>query len=68
MDADIKILEEKITQLVTVCGALQGENAKLRDDLTQAKKDSAALKTNMEKASVKLEGLLESFPQSEEVA
>jgi cell division protein ZapB len=68
MDADIKILEDKITQLVSLCGSLHEENVQLQGDLTKAQKDSDTLKSNMEQASIKLEGLLDKIPQSEEAA
>ena len=64
MEADIKSLESKITKLITLCGSLREENMQLRDDLMQAKQKADALKSNMEKASNRLEGLLESIPQS----
>jgi cell division protein ZapB len=68
MDADIKILEDKITQLVSLCGSLHEENVQLQGDLSKAQKDSDTLKSNMEQASIKLEGLLDKIPQSEEAA
>jgi cell division protein ZapB len=61
MDADIKNLEEKISKLIALCGSLREENRQLREK-------SATLKSNMEKASVKLEGLLAKLPQGEEAA
>jgi cell division protein ZapB len=61
MDADIKNLEEKISKLIALCGSLREENMQLREK-------SATLKSNMEKASVKLEGLLAKLPQGEEAA
>ena len=66
MEADIKSLETKITKLITLCSTLREENVHLRDDLTQAQQNANNLKSNMEKASIKLEGLLESMPQNEE--
>lgn len=61
MDADIKNLEEKISKLIALCSSLREENIQLREK-------SATLKSNMEKASDKLEGLLGTLPQGEEVA
>jgi cell division protein ZapB len=61
MDADIKNLEEKISKLIALCGSLREENRQLREK-------SATLKSHMEKASVKLEGLLAKLPQGEEAA
>ena len=59
MEADLKSLEEKITKLISLCSNLREENIRLRSDLTQTK-------DNMLLASNKLEGLLESMPQSSE--
>lgn len=61
MDADIKILEEKLSKLIALCSSLREENMQLREK-------SSVLKSNMEKASVKLEGLLGKLPQGEEAA
>jgi cell division protein ZapB len=61
MDADIKALEEKISKLVALCGSLREENTQLREK-------SDALKNKMAQASNKLEGLLEKLPQGEETA
>ena len=61
MEADLKSLEEKITKLISLCSNLREENIRLRSDLTQTK-------DNMLLASNKLEGLLESMPQSSESA
>lgn len=61
MDADIKNLEDKISKLIALCGSLREENTQLREK-------SVTLKSNMEQASVKLEGLLGQLPQSEEAA
>ena len=59
MEADLKSLEEKITKLISLCSNLREENIRLRSDLTQTK-DYMLLASN------KLEGLLESMPQSSE--
>ena len=61
MDADLKNLEDRISKLVALCGSLKEEN-------TQLRKKSEALKSNMEQASAKLENLLGNLPKSEEVA
>ena len=61
MESDLKSLEEKITKLISLCSNLREENIRLRSDLTQTK-------DNMLLASNKLEGLLESMPQSSESA
>lgn len=68
MEADIKNLEAKLSKLITLCANLREENAQLLGDLEQAQQDADALKANMQRASDKLEGLLESMPQNAEAA
>jgi cell division protein ZapB len=66
MEADFKSLEDKITKLISLCSNLRAENNQLRGDLSQAQQSTDAMKSNMLLASNKLEGLLESMPQSSE--
>ena len=66
MEADIKSLEAKITKLIGLCSSLRGENALLLGDLAQAQQAADALRSNMQQASNRLEGLLESIPQNVE--
>lgn len=61
MDADLKNLEDRISKLVALCGSLKEENTQLREK-------SEALKASMQQASAKLETLLGNLPKSEEVA
>jgi len=68
MEADIKGLEAKITKLISLCGSLREENMQLLGDLEQAQQTADTLKINMQQASNKLEGLLESMPQNTEAA
>lgn len=63
MEADLKALEEKVTQLIKLCQTLRNENLQLRQDLAQAQDDSRQLKDNMALASVRLEALIERLPQ-----
>ena len=60
MELDLKSLEEKISKLISLCASLREENTRLRNDLLQTK-------DNMLQASNKLEGLLESLPESAEI-
>jgi len=62
MDDDLKALELKVTELIALCDALRVENAQLRDSLKQIEADSAQLKSNMAKASERIESLLGSLP------
>lgn len=62
MDADLKALEQKVSRLIALCDELRDENAQLRMDLEVMASDSAVLKSNMEKASERIESLIDSLP------
>jgi len=62
MDADLKVLEEKLSQLISLCSELRDENAQLRLDLGAMQSDTALLKANMAKASERIEALMQSLP------
>lgn len=62
MDADLKVLEQKVTQLILLCDTLRAENAELRLSLNTVESDSATLKSNMAKASERIESLLGNLP------
>lgn len=62
MDADLKALEEKLSQLILLCGNLRNENSQLREDLSAMQGDTALLKANMAQASERIEALMESLP------
>ena len=62
MDADLKALEQKISQLISLCAKLRQENAQLRLDLTNTEADTVLLKANMQQASTRIEALMESLP------
>lgn len=62
MDADLKVLEHKVTQLILLCDTLRAENAELRLSLNEAESEGATLKSNMTKASERIESLLGSLP------
>jgi len=63
MEADIKVLEQKVGQLVTVCQQLRSENVQLRQELAQSQDEARQLKDNMTQASHRLEALIERLPQ-----
>lgn len=63
MEADLKALEDKIVQLITLCRQLRTENINLRQELAQAQNDTHQLKENMAIAGEKLESLLASLPE-----
>jgi hypothetical protein len=62
MDADLKALESKLSSLISLCSDLRNENAQLRLDLSASKNDATLLKTNMVKASERIEALMETLP------
>ncbi len=62
MDDDLKALELKVTQLILLCNALRTENEQLRVNLNLVQADTAQLKSNMAKASERIESLLGSLP------
>jgi cell division protein ZapB len=63
MDADLKALEEKLTQLIAHTRLLRSENLDLRQQLEQAQGDVTQLKGNMVLASTRLEALIERLPE-----
>lgn len=62
MDTDLTALEEKLTHLISLCGALRHENTQLRLNLSTMESDTALLKTNMAKASERIDTLMQSLP------
>lgn len=63
MDEDLKVLEEKLSQLLALCRALGTENASLKQELAQAQDDTKQLKAQIAQASVRLETLISQLPQ-----
>ena len=63
MDADLKALEDKLTQLIAFCQSLRSENLVLRQNLVRAQDDTRQLKDSMTQASTRLEALIEQLPQ-----
>ncbi len=62
MDADLKVLEQKLSHLISLCNELRNENAQLRLNLGAMESDTNALKANMTKASERIEALIEALP------
>jgi predicted nuclease with TOPRIM domain len=62
MDADLKALEEKLTQLIAQTRLLRSENLGLRQELEQAQDNVKHLKGNMMLASTRLEALIGRLP------
>ena len=63
MDADLKALEEKLKQLITLSLSLRAENTELRQELAQTQDETRQLKENMNLAGSKLDALIERLPQ-----
>ena len=64
MDADLKALEEKIAQLVTLCQSLRGENQDLRQEVAQIQDEARRLRDQMVQASVRLEAVIDKLPET----
>jgi len=62
MEADLKALEEKLSNLLRLYYDLRVENAKLKEDIVAIRTESDTLKQNMQEASVRIETLMESLP------
>lgn len=62
MDADLKVLEEKVARLIALCQSLREENVQLRQELAQAQDDTRQLRENMTLASSRLEALIDRLP------
>jgi cell division protein ZapB len=62
MDEDLKALEQKLSQLVSLCSELRNENAQLRLNMHAMESDATRLKASMEKASERIESLIDSLP------
>jgi len=64
MDADLKALEEKIAQLVTLCQSLRGENQDLRQEVAQIQDEARRLRDQMAQASLRLEAVIDKLPET----
>lgn len=63
MDADLKSLEHKLSQLITLCQTLRAQNADLRQELEQAQSETKQLKDNIALVSARLEAVIERLPE-----
>lgn len=63
MDADLKSLEDKLSQLITLCQTLRAQNAALRQELAQAQSEAKQLKDNIALVSTRLEAVIERLPE-----
>ncbi len=66
MEAELKALEDKVSQLVDLCQRLRAENLRLRQEVAGVQSNNRTLTEKIESAKDRLEHLLEQIP--EEVA
>ena len=59
MDADLKALEEKISQLIELCQSMRKDNVELRQSLALAQDAERQLRAKMQQAGQKLESLID---------
>jgi len=65
MDADLKALEQKLTQFVEVCQRLRADNQQLRQQLASAVSSNQQLTEKIGTATNRLENLLNQIPEEE---
>ena len=65
MDAELKVLEEKIGQLAALCHRLRADNHDLRQQLASALNDKNLLDKKVGDAASRLEDLLGQIPEDE---
>lgn len=63
MEAELKALEVKVSQLLGLCRQVRTENLELRQALAQAQDEVRQLKENMALAGERLEVLIDSLPE-----
>ena len=62
MDAELRSLEDKVNQVVTLCQRLRSDNHDLRQQLATALNDNKQLAEKIGVASSRLEALLTQIP------
>lgn len=65
MEAELKSLELKITQLVELCQRLRADNQQVRQQLASALNENKQLHTRIDDAAGRLERVLVHLPQEE---
>ena len=63
MDADLKALEEKITQLVQLCQSMRQDNLEMRQTLALAQDAERQLKARMQQAQARIESIIDRLPE-----
>jgi cell division protein ZapB len=65
MDADLRSLEQKLSQFVELCQRLRVDNQQLRQQLASAMNDNKQLSEKIGTATNRLENLLNQIPEDE---
>jgi cell division protein ZapB len=63
MDADLKALEDKISQLVELCRAMRQDNVELKQALAIAQDAERQLKEKMQQAGRTIEEIIDRLPE-----
>ena len=63
MDVELKSLEDKINQFVTLCQRLRTDNHELRQQLASAHNDNKQLSEKIGDAKTRLESILTQIPE-----
>jgi cell division protein ZapB len=66
MDAELKSLDDKINQLVSLCQRLRRDNSTLRQQLATTRDENKRLSEKIGAARTRLESLLEQVPENSE--
>jgi FtsZ-binding cell division protein ZapB len=62
MDEEIKILEDKLTELVDAVTSLRQENSEIKPSVEMLQEENRALKAKISEATMKIENLLGQLP------
>ena len=65
MDAQLRSLEDKINQFVTLCQRLRADNQQLRQQLASAQNENKQLSDKIGAAKTRLETLLSHIPEEQ---
>ncbi len=66
MEAELKALEDRVSQLVQLCQRLRAENLQLRQEMAGVQNDNHQLTEKIGSAKSRLEQLLEQIPEEAE--
>ena len=64
MEAELKSLEDKLSQLVKLCQQLRAENHQLRQEIASALNANRRLEDKIDGATTRLEALLQQIPEA----